>query len=359
MKVEKGIISSSELMFLIIGVIESSTLTASFISGVTKQDTWVILLVSFVIMLFLLFVYVSLSKKFPNKNLIEINDLIYGRHFGKVMSLLYIYYFWFIIPANVRFIADFFSTYLFPETDVSLFIILIAFACMYTIKKGLESIARSGAIIAILVIIISLIITMFTIKYVRLSNFLPMLQINLKEFIEGINIIISIPFGEIIVFLMIFPYVNDQKKVRKAAFLGFCIGAVYLFIIVVRNTSVLGSIGAIHVLPSYQVAKLINIGEALTRMEILIAVTLLFDMFLKICIFYYATVLSIAHFFKMRSYRPLVVPVGIISIVLSISMYDSSVEEAYQAGMYSVFVIPFIVLIPIISLIIASIKKPR
>lgn len=358
MKIEKGIISSTELTFLIIGFIESSTLTAAFISGVTKQDTWIVLLIGFFIMLFLLFVYISLNKKFPNKNLIEINDLVYGRHFGKVISILYIYYFWFLIPANFRFIADFFSTYLFPDTDISVFIIAVAITSIYTIKKGLEVIARSSSIIAILIIVEALIITILTAKDIRLSNFLPMFQLNLKEFIQGINLIISIPFGEIIVFLMIFPYVNNKKQVSKSVFSGFFIGSMFFFIILLRNTSVLGNIGTIHVLPSYQVARLVNVGEIITRMEVLIAVALLFNIFVKISIFYYATVLSIAQFFKLKSYRPLVIPVGIISIVLSISMYNSPAEEVQHAtSIYPIYAIPFIIFIPIISFIIVSIKK--
>jgi spore germination protein KB len=357
MKIEKGIISSSQLIFLIIGLLQASTLTAAFISGITKQNTWLVLLAGFTIMLFLLLVYTSLSRKYPDRNLIEMNSTIYGRYFGKGISILYISYFWFAIPANLRFIADFFSTYLFGETDIIVFIIAITIVCIYTIRKGIEVIARAGFILSVLSIIVAIFITVITIENIRLSNFLPLFQINLKELVQGINLMISIPFGEIVVFLMIFPYVNHIKQVKKSAFWGLTVGGIYFFSIILRNIAILGNIGSIHVLPSYQVARLINVGEVITRLEILVAVALLFNVFLKICIFYYATVLSIAQVFKLKSYKPLVIPVGIISIILSISMYSSSVEEAYQTNIYSVYVIPYIIIFPIISWIIASIKK--
>ncbi|WP_026881529.1 GerAB/ArcD/ProY family transporter [Clostridium akagii] len=357
MKIEKGIISSSQLMFLIIGLIQASTLTSAFISGITKQDTWIVLLAGFIICLFLLWIYTSMSKKFPGKNLIEINGKIYGEYFGKIMGILYIYYFWFIIPANLRFITDFFSTYLFPETDNVVFAIITIIICIYTVKKGIEVIARSGFILAILSIIVCIFITIVTIKDMRLSNFLPFFQVNFKEFIEGTNLIISIPFGEIIVFLMIFPYVNHIKQVKKIAFGGLIIGGILFFNVIFRNTAILGNIAGIQVIPSYQVAKNINIGNVIERMEVLIAVVLLFNVFLKICIFYYATVLSIAQVFKLRCYKPLVIPVGVISVILSMTMFPSTVDEVYAASIYSVFVIPFIIIFPVISLIIASIRK--
>lgn len=357
MKIEKGVISSSQLMFLIIGLIEASTLTASFIVGVTKQDTWIVMLAGLSISLLLLLVYMSLSKRFPGENLIEINNEIYGHYFGKVMSILYIYFFWFVIPVNLRFISDFFTTYLFPDTDVIVFVICIAVVCMYTVKKGIEVIARSGFIITIIAIIVSVFITIVTLKDMNLSNFLPFFQLNLKEFVQGTNIMISIPFGEIVVFLMIFPCVNDIKQVKKSAYLGAIIGGMFFLIVIFRNISILGIIESIQVLPSYQVAKNINIGDIIERTEVLVAIVLLFNVFLKICIFYYATVLSIAQFFKLQSYKSLVIPVGIIGVVLSMSMYDSTVDEVYSSSLYSVFAIPFIILFPIVSLIIASLRK--
>ncbi|SMC26438.1 spore germination protein KB [Clostridium acidisoli DSM 12555] len=357
MKIEKGIISNEQLLFLVIGLLQASTLTASFISGITKQNTWIVLLAGFIIILPVLLVYTSLNKKFPHKNLIEINNAIYGEKFGKVISLLYIFFFWFIICTNVRFIVDFFSTYLFPKTDISVFTIIIIITCNYTVKKGLEVIARTGFILSVLTILAFVLITIFTIKDINLSNFLPIFQINLKEFIMATNIIVAIPLGEIIVFLMIFPYVNDVKNVKKSVFLGLIIGSLFFFSVIVRNISVIGNIGYMDVQPEYQVAKLVNIGEIITRVEVLVAIILLFNVFLKICIFYYATVLSIAQCLKLRSYKPLTIPVGIISIILSISMFNSPVDESYLASIYSVFVIPFIMLFPVISLIIASIRK--
>lgn len=358
MKIERGIISSTQLMFLIIQLLQASTLTAAFINPITKQNTWLVLLVGLILALLMLSVYISLSKKFPCENLIEINSRIYGKYLGKVISVLYICYFWFLVPANTRIITDFFSTYLFPETDISVFTIVIILVCIYTIRKGIEVIARTGFILSVISFIVALFITVFTITNIRLSNFLPLFNINLKEFIQGINVMISIPFGEIVGFLMIFPYVNDLKQVKKSAFLGLVIGGMYFLIVILRNIAILGELGSIHVLPSYQVARLINVGEIITRMEILVSLVFLFCMFIKISIFYYATVLSLAQLFKLQSYKPLVIPVGIISLILAIDMFRSSVEEAYiGANIYPIYAIPFIILFPIVSWVIASIKK--
>lgn len=358
MKIEKGIISSTQLMFLFIGLLQANTLTAAFISGVTKQNTWVVLSIGFFIVSILLLIYTWLNNKFPDKNLIEMNDAIYGKHIGKVFSLLYIYLFWFLIPVNLRYIADFFSTYLFQGTDIYVFVLPIVMVCIYTIKKGLEVISRTGFVITIVVMVAFIFISIFTIKDIHLSNFLPLFQINLKELIQGTNLMVVLPFGETIVFLMLFPYVNDRKQVRRSAFTGFIIGSIYFLIVILRNIAVLGNIASIYVLPSYQVSRYINVGGIITRTEVMVALTLLFSVFLKLCIVYYATALSISQLFKLRSYKPLIIPIGIISGILSISMYSSAADEAYEAAnIYPIFAIPFIIIFPVMSMITAYVRR--
>lgn len=360
MKIEKGIISSTQLMFLVIGLLEANTLTAAFINPITKQNTWLVLSVGGIITLFLLRVYTSLSNMFPGKNLIEINDKLYGRYLGKVVSLLYIYYFWFIFSENIRFISGFFTTYLFTNIHPGVLSTVLVLVCIYTLKKGVEVMARVVFILSSFSIIIAIIISIFTLGYIRLSNFLPLFQISPKDFLQGTNVMVSIPFGEVIVFLMFFPYVNDIKQVKKSAFLGLIIGGLYFLTIIIRNIATLGNIGSLYVLPSFQVARLINLGDAITRLEALIAVSLLFNVFSKICIFYYATILSLSHFFSLRSYEPLVIPVAIISLVMSVILFNSPVEESYYAvNIYPIYAVPFLIILPAISLVIASIKKTQ
>ena len=358
MNIEKGLISSSQLGFLIIGLMQGSTYTAAFISGITKQNTWVVVLLSSLLTFPLLLIYISLCEKYPHKNLIEINELIYGPHIGKLVSIIYLYSLWFIIPANMRYVGDFFTNYLFPETPLEAFIILFTCICAWAVRGGIEVIARSTLIIVILTFTEAIIITLFLFKYMRISNFMPFLNIGLMEFIQAMHGMMAIPFGETFVFLMIIPYINNIKQAKSSILSGFAFGSLFLLGVLVRNTAVLGIFASIHVLPSYQTAKIINIGEIITRMEVLVAVFVLFNLFVKVCLFYYATVLGTAQLFKLKSYKCLVIPIGIISAIMSVSMYDSSVEEAYNAAnIYPVFVTPVIFLLPIITLLLTNFRK--
>lgn len=135
-------------------------------------------------------------------------------------------------------------------------------------------------------------------------------------------------------------------------------GGVTLLIVTVRNTAVLGITSTILTSPSFEAVRLIDIAKIITRLELLVAVVLLVTLFIKVSIFYYATVLGMAQLLRLRSYLPLVLPIGIISISITVFMYDSPVEEAYNgANIWPIWTIPFQLLIPPISLLTAKIRR--
>ncbi|WP_160678280.1 endospore germination permease [Clostridium sp. C8-1-8] len=360
MHIEKGKISSIQLMYLVIGLLQGSTLTAAFISGVTKQDTWIVILVSFFIMCGLLLGYIKLAEVFPEKNIIEINDITYGKYIGKVISVIYIYHFWFIVAANLRIIGDFYGSFLMQETEIIIFIVVLAITCIYALKKGLEVISRIVPIFVIVTGIVAILISVLLIKEVDITNLLPIMQIKPLEFIHGVDLIVTIPFGEIMVFLMIFPKVKNKECIKEHTFLGFFIGVALFFMVIVRNIAVLGGSGSLDIQSSYQVTKIINIGDIITRAEVIVAVLLLTNVFIKIAIFAYATVMSISQLFKLRSYKHIVSPIMAISALFAITMYNSSVEESFNATNIYVFYgwIPEIIF-PLGSLLISKVLKLR
>jgi spore germination protein KB len=358
MKIESGKISSQQLMYLIIGLIQGSTLTATFIVGVTKQDTWIVLIFSFLVVCLMLAVYVKLAELFPEKSIIDINDITYGKYLGKIISLIYIYHFWFVLLSNFRFIADFYSSFLMQETQIGVFIFCIGIVSIYVVKKGIETLARMVPFFVIGTLIFGILICLLLFKQYDFTNILPVLQINLSAFVQGINVLVAIPFGEVFVFLMIFPNVVDKENIKRYSFKGLSIGFAFFLSIILRDLFALGVLGDSDVQASYQVAKLIDIGDIITRMETIIAVILLFNVFIKITIFSYSTVLGVAQLLKLRTYKPIASSIIILGMVFSITMFSGSINQSYYgANIYPVYAWIPEVIFPLASLIIGKRKR--
>ena len=59
-------------------------------------------ILSFLVSLIFVYIYATLNKWFPSKSLIEINEAVFGKIIGKIISAGYLFYFFTLIILNAR-----------------------------------------------------------------------------------------------------------------------------------------------------------------------------------------------------------------------------------------------------------------
>ncbi|NBJ15500.1 MAG: GerAB/ArcD/ProY family transporter [Dehalobacter sp. 4CP] len=358
MRLERGIISSSQLMFLVAGYVQGSVLVVSYSNAITKQYTWLVVLSGLVISIPVAMAYVALARKFPSKNLVQINNIVYGSYLGKLVSALYIWFFYSVSCLMLTYVGNIIKNYMMPETPKFAICILFACICAWAVRNGIEVLARTSVIFDMIVLSVILITFVLLLKDMEITNFLPFLGLSLKDFIQGTHIMVAIPFCQIVVFLMIIPYVNKGVEAKKSVVLGLIIGGVSILIDTVRNTAVLGVASAIMVSPSIESVRLIDLAEIITRLEMLVIIIFLITMFIKITVMYYATVFAIAQSFNLRSYKPLVLPIGSLIISFSMMIFDSSAENVeFGTRIGPIFTLPFELGLPLLTFLVAKIRK--
>lgn len=360
MKIEKGRISSTQLMFSIGCFIQASSLFTAFALNITLQDTWLPILAGFIISIPIFLMYAALYRKYPGQSLIEINDIVYGPYIGKAVSAFYIFFFLSVTTFNVREMGSFVVTDIMPETPMNAIIIMMVFVCAYAASKGVETFTSYSTFFIFIFSAILLFNGVLLISDMDLKEFLPALTLNYSKYVQSTHLIIVIPFCEIVSFLMFFPCVKDTKKLGKTLIAGLSIGAATVFFVVARDIAVLGPLVSILKLPSYETVRQIDVGNVLSKMEILYAFILLLLLFYKITILFYATVMSIAQSFHLRTYTPLVSLVGVVIVSYSILYSDSSIENVYwETNFVPFFYMIFELIIPMITFILALMQKRK
>lgn len=358
MKLENGEISNKQLMLLVLSFLQSMILTINFVYSITRHDTWIAVLTGFIIAILFALLYLSIGSKFPGKNLIQIDNIVFGPYFGKLVSANYIWFFFEYMIHYMYFFNSFWITYIMPETPRAAFLIMFIFVCGMAVKKGLEVIARCSFTFTLIVTLSILAVTVLLIPDMKFSNLLPIFEVKPLKFIQSVHIILVIPFCDIVAFLFILPYTSNKQQIRKPVLTGLSLSAIQLLIVVLRDAAVLGPKMLITSSASFAVSRQIDIANVLSRLDILVAITMLITVFMKVTIFYYVTVLGIAQILKLHSYTSLVVPIGIITIAIANNLYPSDMEQIY-AGQ---FIWPFNAsvsefIFPIITMIVIIIRK--
>ncbi len=358
MKLEKGVITNAQLTYLILSFLESTVVSMNFSYGVSKQDTWIAALTALVITIPILLGYTTIARKYPGKNLVQINDEALGPFVGRLVSALYIWFLFELMIHYAYFFNSFWITYIMAETPRIAFVIMIVAVSAYAVWSGIETIARCSVIFTIIVAATVIFVIALLLKDIKISHFLPILDLSPKNFIQSVHIILTIQFCDLLAFLMIFPYTKDNTKIRKPLLFAFGIGTFMMLVVILINTAVLGARMMNSTSVSFAITREIDIGHILTRLDVMVALTLLVTVFIKITVFYYVTVLGLAQLLRLRSYRPLIVPIGLIAIAISANLYPSDMEQVYAARYIWPFNAAFFeIVLPLLTLIVIALRK--
>jgi spore germination protein KB len=356
MNLEKGRISSSQLATLVTGFIFGSSLVL-LPDGTAGHDAWIAGILGLGEGLLIAYIFVSLANRFKGKSFIEISNLVYGRYIGKFVSTAFLWYLFHLGSLVVNNFGQFFSTMVMPETPRLIFFLLTIFVCISAASKGIEVIARCSQVLVPITLFVLIANTLLLIGKVRFTNFFPLLEVPVKTLLLAGHRVGSFPFGETVAFLMVIISVNKSKQVlssvRKAMMFSGCI----LVIVFVRNIGVLGDTIDVYIYSSYQTLKIIDIYNILTRMEAFSAISSLTMGFLKISVLLYGVSLGTAQILNLKSYKPVVVPVGLLMALLA-HFHFSNIPEMlmFEREIYPFYSIPFQIGIPLLTLIVATIR---
>lgn len=330
-----------------------------FPGGTAQNNAWLAVIAGLAEGLIFLVIYNALVLMFPGKTLVEINDMILGPYLGKIFSLAYLLFFFYVGSEVLRTFAEFFKLTM-TATPLPILMIAMLLVSASAVRNGIEVMARCSQILVPIAVAVFVLNFTLLSKDFNLGNLLPIMDIPLKKFILAGHSMAVLPFGEAVVFLMILAFVNKPAQVGQAMTRAFLLGAAVLFFSSIRVVCILGPVASLTTFPAYSTVRLISIADILTRMEIIPAFTFLFLVFIKFTVFYYATILGTSQMLKMNTYRPLVLPMGALIGITSLLLYDSYIFDILDATMLFPFYSPFFIfLLPLITLVVAKIRGKK
>jgi spore germination protein KB len=361
---EKAKINASQLFVLIV-LFEMGSAILVGIAGTAKQDAWISVLFGLGGGLVLFFVYYRLYMYYPDIPLTSYIQKITGKWIGSFIGVLYIIYFMYIAIRVLRDFGELLTTTIYTDTPLFVINTLMIFTLIYAVHKGIEVIARIGQLyfaIVYMMAIIGFLLILFS-GLIRLENLLPILEHGWEPVIKTfLTETLTFPFGEMIVFSMLLPFLNEPKKVKLVCLGGMILSGINIAITVVINIAALGVDSySRSTFPLLSTISKIQIAEFIERLDVLFMLYVVIGGFFKIALFYYAAVAGTADIFTFKNQRKLGFPLGFIILIGSLTV-ASNFSEHIQEGLKIVpFFIhwPMQIIIPCILLMIAFFRNRK
>ncbi|WP_187296331.1 GerAB/ArcD/ProY family transporter [Tepidibacter mesophilus] len=207
----KEVISDRQATSLIILFIGGSTLLFGT-GGEAEQDAWLSILLSILYAFPILMIYARILSLFPQKDLFDILELVFGKFLGKIISLLYI---WFALHLGTLVLTDFgdFPTIVsIGKTPKIVPMTCIIFLCSWAIKEGIEVLGRWGEFSIWGFIFTAIVGTSLLTPNWDINNIQPVLYKGIKPVLQGAFAVFSFPFAETILFCYVFSSLKYKKS---------------------------------------------------------------------------------------------------------------------------------------------------
>ncbi|MBA1335732.1 MAG: Nutrient germinant receptor inner membrane subunit B (GerKB/GerAB/GerBB) [Firmicutes bacterium] len=357
---DKGKISSRQLTLLVFTFI-SSTATLflpAFLADDAKQDAWISLLPAGVVGVLTALVVTALARKFPGKTLTEYVTILLGPVLGKCIGILYLWFYLHMTSIVVREVVFTVISSLLPRTPLEAVTIIIIIVCAYTVRQGIEVIARTNVLSVTFSYVSIALILVLSASNLDIGNVTPVLSRGIGPVLRA-SVTPSGWFGEVVGVAFLIPFVNSQDQARRAALIGVVWSALTLMFLVLVTLMALGpGMAALFLFPTLRVVRLINVAEFFQRTEAIFLIPWIISNYIKICVFYYIITKITSDLFKPRDSLSLTLPLGIIVGSMSLYIFRNNVDLVeFLDRVWGIYSLPFELGIPLLLLIFASLRK--
>ncbi|MEH7544942.1 GerAB/ArcD/ProY family transporter [Neobacillus vireti] len=355
-------IASIELFALMVNFLLGSAIVVGWNFN-TKQDIWITNFLSLAIGIGLFYLYMLLHSFGKWSNLIEILELGFGKWLSRIVGIMYGLYFLYIAGRVLKDFSFFIGSVLFNNVSFWIISFTFLFVVSYCCYLGIEAIARSSLLLFAFtgVIIFVLIILGFISPYFEISRLTPVFRTSWKQVMSAVFPTgLTFPYGELIVFTMLFPYVDDRKGLRRYGCISICITGVLLFL---AGEMILGLLGSetvtSYIFPFVKALELTSLLETLPHLEVLAVIINLIGGFIKISVFMYSGLMIFENSFPKIKRNRLLVTSSAITLLSTFILSKNIIQHLF-IGLKIVPLymhIPFQLLIPAILVFMLAIKK--
>jgi spore germination protein KB len=346
------------IIFTLGGVI---LLTPSLLVADAKQDGWISGLLGLGIGLMLVWLYCELGSLYPQKTLVEcIGEILYT-WLAKIVSFLFLSYFFILAALTMRNLGDFMTTQVMPNTPIQAILIIFVSMVIMGTRLGIETLIRTTETFFPWVILLLVLLFIMLSPQIQLEKMQPVFEQGMKPILLSTFPFLGLPFLQLEAIIMIFPHINQPNKIKKAFLVGVLIGGIILVLITLYSILIIGQgLTGMSIYPSYVLAKKIDISHFVQRIEALVAFIWIITVFVKVTFLFYATAIGSAQILKLKDFRFLTYPLGILLVLLSIVVSPNIAHnKTLFAKIWTPYSFTFGLFFPLLLLGVAKLKGRR
>lgn len=307
-------VSSLQIAFMIM-LFEIGSTPLFLLGGKLKQDSWLAMCAGSAAGFLLLLLLLWIQHRSKDMDLIGMLRLHFGRIPGAFIGGVYSLYFAYQSMRNVRDLGELTALTMLPATPISITMLVFVLLALYAIWKVTEVVFRLPEVLlpVMLSFYLVLVLLLGIMGVIDFSRLLPVMEQGPLPVLEAaLPEIVSFPFGQMIVFLMLWTLWDKPGVPVKATIHAYLLISAFLVFMNALNVAVLGPvIAGISQLPFLKTVRVLSNLKFVERLDILVTIQLYLGLLIKMMLFYFCSVKAMAELTGKPAKR-WVFPVGAV-----------------------------------------------
>jgi spore germination protein KB len=359
---DNGRISSVQLFLILILLTGATALLYATpgIAALAGPDGWIAAFLTGIYALLVVLVAVLLGKRFPAQVFTECLPNVLGRIPGKLLAAIYTILIIGLIVINLGQGSFFVHLLLLDMTPVIVIDITLVVVAVYGAYLGIECIARQNQFISVIWVLSLFLLSALGVKDLNPGNLRPVLENGLLPLLRS-AIFHSSFWGDVFIMLPLLPYLNQKREALETGLFGVGFVMIMAGTATAVNVGVFGSQVTAHLaFPFHALVKYISVASFIERTESLFMLVFISAIMIKLAVFYHIAGIAAASTLGLKSYRLLLVPIGIITVVLREIFFPGFPGLInFLLHLFPVYAAALQFAIPALVLLVAVIRKKK
>lgn len=345
MKNEKA--TFTQMMLSIVLFNFGSSVVIGISEGVA-QDAWVAIVLGAALSVPMLCLYARLFRLFPEKDLFEMMQIVFGKVGGKVVTVLFVWYATHLGAMVLRNFSEFTQITAMPETPQLPIMILMILTTVYLARSGMRAIGKWSLVVVFLVLSVVVLTFLAAIPQLKFDDLMPVFEHSSSQIAQATFRVFAFPYAESVMFLCLASSFEKKDNPYKLFLYALAIVLLVFMAVFLRNIALLGNaLATLDYFPSYVTVRIIGISGFLARIEGSISTNFLFAGIVKITVCLLAASKGVASLFNLEHYRPIVLPMGMLFLAICAIVYENTMQMFAFLTYYPYYVFPFQVILPL------------
>ncbi|MBP1991118.1 GerAB/ArcD/ProY family transporter [Paenibacillus eucommiae] len=340
---EPTTISSIQLASLLIACLTGSAIVfiPNPLADVAQNGAWLSLIIAYGFGMLVLACILYLNRVHNGLDLIGYSRLLLGRFLAFFIAVCFVMMLLFSISAVDAGIGDFFTSVMMRDTPSYVFNAMSLLTAALTVRAGVKVIARMFVLLVFIMILFSAAVIIMAVPLYKPEFLLPLFPEGIKPILHGAFIVSGFPFGEVVFFSMILPFVRLDKEATlgKHLYAALTVTGILLTLSTLSTLMAFGPAAGFFKYSLYRLAGEIQIAEVIQRIESVIGIALIVGSYMKATVYLFILDTILSKLFNLEKKSVLIYPITLVCIFLSLTMFKDPSD--FNDQVYRIW--PFVV----------------